>query len=151
MQKWLIVATVVLGVVSFGTLIYSYERYQRGPTDSVLFGTWLYPGDTDDPMYFEFRPDHTFSVVALISGEKTSIMDGRWYAGGQNIYLRFPADELGGHRPFVWHIADISTDEIRVRMHRDGGIWSFKRVNLASPHASNQSLEPTAGHRDMQL
>ena len=27
-------------LVMFGALIYIYERYYRGPTDSILVGTW---------------------------------------------------------------------------------------------------------------
>jgi hypothetical protein len=39
-QRWLITTAVVLAIVLFGALVYSYERYDRGPTKSALFGIW---------------------------------------------------------------------------------------------------------------
>ena len=143
MQKWLITGAVVLTSVSFGTLVYSYERYYRGPGENALFGTWLDPNYADDPMYYEFRPDHTFSIVALFSGEKSSIVDGRWYAGGKNIYLRYPAELIGKRRPIIWHIVEISRDEFSIRVWRHGRVIRYRRVNLDSPPASN----PMSGFR----
>jgi hypothetical protein len=142
-QKRLIVAAIILGGVLFSTVIYTYERYYRGPNESALYGTWQIPAGDED-MYFQFNSDQTFSVLALIIGERILITDGRWYAGGPNIYLRFRPDLVGQTRPTIWHIVSIAPSEFRVRVWQDGQVISYKRVNLHSPHASNQSLQPTA-------
>jgi hypothetical protein len=144
-QRLLRAAAVVLGLVSFGTLVYSYERYHRDPGESALYGTWQDPTIyAEAPLYYEFRPDHTFSVVSMISGEKTSIVDGRWFAGGPNVYLRYAEEMQEGRRPLIWHIVDISANELRIRLWPDGDVYIFKRVKLAAPNASNQTMQLTA-------
>jgi hypothetical protein len=146
LQRWLITATVVLAIVSFGTLVYSYERYHRGPSESALFGTWE---DTtpamDSVAYYRFNADHTFDLMTDGMGQLSVVATGRWYAGGPNIYVRFSPDLLGGRQLIMWHIADISADEIRVRWTRDGAIRIWKRVDLPLPSASNQTMQRTAG------
>jgi hypothetical protein len=140
-QKRLILFAGILGLVLFSTIVYTYERYYRGPNESALYGTWqMLAGDED--MYLQFNPDQTFSILALIMDEPILITDGRWYAGGPNIYLRFRPELLGQTRPTIWHIVGIAPNEFRVRVWRDGEIVSYKRVKLDSLHASNQALQP---------
>jgi hypothetical protein len=71
-------------------------------------------------------------------------MKDQWYAGGPNIYLRFSAEDMGERRPIVLHIVDIEPNELRVRVWNDGGVITYKRANLSSRPASNQTLQPTA-------
>ena len=145
MQRWLIAAGVALVVVALGTLAYTYERYYRGPGESAFYGTWLDPMfDSDDTQYWEFRSDQTFAMVMVISGEKTSIVEGRWYAGGPNIYLRFPAEFTGPSRPSVMRIVDISPEQFSVRFPGRSRVYRFQRATLDSPHASNQTIQRTA-------
>src|ERR1700730_10225269 len=106
----------------------------RAP-ESALYGTWQEPGgEPDEPTYYQFKPDHTFSILGK-DGQAVGI-SGRWYAGGPNIYLRFPAEVIGESRPIIWHIVDISPNEIAIRVWRKGGVIHYRRVNLASPPAS---------------
>ena len=154
-QRWLIIAVVASALVSISTLVYSYERYHRGPSDTVLYGTWkaLLFGDF---YLLEFDPDRTFSIsLSSAPGrgeEVTNILKGRWYGGGSNIYLRVTEDNENppqARRPIILHIVDIQPNELRVRIGRD--VQSYKRVNLVSPPASNKSSQPPSGPRDDQI
>ncbi len=123
-------------VITLGALVYTYERYYRGPGESAFYGTWLDPiFNSDDSQYWEFRSDHTFALVIMISGEKTSTVEGRWYAGGPNIYLRFPED-WGPSRPIVMHIVEISPEQFAVRFSPGSHVYHFERAALNSPHTS---------------
>jgi hypothetical protein len=149
-QRWLIAAGIVLLLVALGTLVYTYERFYRGPGESAFYGTWLDPMfDSDDTQYWEFRSDHTFALVMVISGEKTSIVEGRWYAGGPNIYLRFPED-WGPSRPTVMHIVDISPEQFTVQFPGQSRVYRFQRATLDSPHASNQTMQLTPTRCSLQ-
>jgi hypothetical protein len=79
-------------------------------------------------------------------------MSGRWYAGGSNIYLRVTEDAQNteARRPLILHLVDIKPNELRVRIWRDD-VQSFKRVNLDSPPASNNSPQPSADRRDDRI
>src|SRR5437588_4016086 len=95
-QRFFILGAAVLACVLFAGLIYTYERYYRGPDETALYGTWLDPTmDAQDPFYIEFRPEQKFWVVVMISGKKEPLVEGSWYAGGRNIYMRYPADYAG--------------------------------------------------------
>ena len=95
----------------------SYERYCRGPSDTVFLGTWH---DTtpqmDSVIYYRFKSDGTFDLIIDGMGSIDVVAIGKWYAGGQNIYMRVPA--LDGEMPkpyvWVWHIVDISPEKILV-------------------------------------
>src|SRR5438874_7812092 len=90
-QRWLIAGAVAAGVVAFSALVYSYERYYRGPNDSFFVGTWrgeqiptgLFLGDPNVALHF--RADHTF--------EGEGIPSGKWFGGGEFLYLRFLLDD----------------------------------------------------------
>ena len=140
-QKRIIVGWGVLALAAFGALIYSYERYYRGPSESAFCGTWLF----DEQYYYEFTRDHTFSIFERAGEPDTAIVKGRWYAGGKFLYIRFPASfRSDGRIVEFWHIDDISPAEIRVRYWHDGMTHVFHRVDAAATRASNQSVEPTA-------
>jgi hypothetical protein len=128
-----------------GTLVYAYERHYRGPGESSLYGTWVDPTwPSDGPTYLELHPDHTFAFVELSGGERTLLAEGKWYAGGPNIYFRFPAEFFGPGRPTVLHIVDISPEQFTIRFSRDGQVYRFRRTVLESPRASNQTMQQTA-------
>jgi len=135
----------------FGAVVYSYERYHRGPNDSVLFGTWQCVAECYHPLYYRFHPNHNFEVL---DDEDSSItlLRGRWYAGGDFIYLRATEPELELERKrevLIWRIEDIKSTELRARIWSKGPPQVYRRVDLASPHASNQALQPTAGRSDV--
>jgi hypothetical protein len=139
-QRWLILAGAVVALASLGAFIYSYERYHGPASESILYGTWQMPDTEEDPLYFDFRADQTFSILAVSSGRVTPIMSGRWYAGGRNIYLRFSAEDVGQRRPLIFHIVDITRNQFRVRIWRNGEILSYRRVDLKARFASNQTM-----------
>jgi hypothetical protein len=100
----------------------------------VLFGTWEEPSfDSDSPFYFQFRSDQTFWVSSSPAmDEETVFATGRWYAGGPNIYVRYSEEVMGASRPQIWQIVDIGPDMFRVRFHRDGPVYVYKRVSPAA-------------------
>lgn len=91
LQKWLMVGAAALGLIAFGVLVYSYERYYRGPDDSALFGTWADADPMwDGTVYYRLNSDHTFQFLGDFTDEQSMFMRGTWYAGGAVIYLRLP-------------------------------------------------------------
>ena len=150
-QKWLITTAAALAFAALATTICVYERYYRGPGEEILYGTWEAVDFLDgETIYFRFKPDQTFTAGGLSQGEFSPFSDGRWYAGGPNIYIRFSADDIGAAmRVVVLHIVDVQPSEVHVRLLRNGQIYTFRRVTLKSPSASNQALQPTAGHSDV--
>jgi hypothetical protein len=133
MQKWAILIAIVLGIAALSASILLYERYYRGPGDEIIFGTWLNPITVlDEPSYYEFRADHRFVLFSVFHGKADFIVHGRWFAGGQNIYLRY--DEPDHSWPLILHIVDISSTEMRVRLSRktSGDVFTFSRVSRDS-------------------
>jgi hypothetical protein len=150
MQKWAVLTATALGIAALGTAVFVYERYYRGPGEDILYGDWeavdFLAGDT---IYFRFRRDQTFTARGLSEGEFNPFSEGRWYAGGPNIYVRFSADDIRApQRVIVFHIVDIQPNEIHVRLIRDGQVYTFRRATLKSASASNQAIQPTAGRSD---
>jgi len=140
-QKRLIVGTVVLALVSFGTLIYAYERYFRGPSDSILVGTWemTMPYGMDSATWVKLGPDHTAIWFSdSIAGYQEDFRS-RWFAAGPYIYMRYEGKRM------IWQIIEILPDELRLRCAKQDFI--FKRVTREPPQASNQAMERTATRR----
>jgi hypothetical protein len=114
----------------------------RAPV-STLHGTWQHATGIGHPdLLFEFRPDQSFAVVAPAGGEP--VVEGRWYAGGDKIYMRYPAGVMATDRPIIWHIVDISRDELSVRVWREGEVIRYRRVTPPRGNASNQAMQLTA-------
>jgi hypothetical protein len=130
LQKRLIAATVVAAIACLGTGIYVYERYYRGPDDSFFVGTWRGRQDSlgGDYIGYHFRADHTYEKILPIEGEDFVSPTGKWYAGGDFLYLRARLDDASG--PYdkleIWHIDSMMPTE--VRMHYDGLHASLKRA-----------------------
>ena len=141
-QKRFIITAILWGVVLFAVGVYSYERYYRGPDDSIMFGTWRNPITlADEPSYYVFRPNHTFSLFyTSLDGTAVPEVAGRWFAGGKNVYLRY--DEPDHSWPLILHIVDVSPNEIQVRLSREntGEVFRFTRVSdaVTQPHLTNR-------------
>src|SRR5947208_3652700 len=150
LQQWVIVTAAALGIAALATCVFVYERYYRGPGEDTLYGTWEAVDFLDgETIYFRFRPDQTFAAGGLFEGEFNPAAEGRWYAGGPNIYIRFSADDM--HAPtrvIVFHIVDIQPNEVHVRLIRDGQVYTFLRATLESTSASNHAMQRTAPRSD---
>ena|ERR1700730_14192001 len=146
MQKWLIVGTVIVLLGALGATIYVYERYYRGPSEAVFLGTWH---DTtqmlDSTTYYRFKPDGTFDLIIAGMGSIDVVAIGKWYAGGQNIYMRVPTldEDMPRRNVWVWHIVYISSDKILVRDTRHGAPIVWERFSDPLPTASNQAMQLT--------
>jgi hypothetical protein len=144
-QRRSIIAIALLSVLVGGALIYGYERYYRGPSESAFYGTWEATLNEDLTVYYEFRSDHSFLVFGSPElDEESFLVRGRWYAGGPNMYLRYLDEGWDGRRPEIWHLVDIQSDAFRIRYFPDSPIHLLKRVHRAATPASNQTMERTA-------
>lgn len=147
-QRLLILAAVVFAVCSFGALIYTYERYYRGLREADLAGTWTRVDPGSGGGYYDFRRDGTM-VMLDDEGQPTDIK-GKWYAGGDNIYMRPPPDDFFERRLMVWHIVDISRDEFRVRFWQDDKDLAIWRRMKPTPRSEvDLSNIPTAEVEDV--
>src|SRR4051794_13245533 len=109
--KWFIIVAVTVALVLSGALIYTYERYYRGPADTVLVGTWemTMPYGMDSATWVRLNPDHTAIWFSdSISGYQIDYRT-RWFAAGPYIYMRYE-----GQRQ-IWQITDVLPDELRLR------------------------------------
>jgi hypothetical protein len=112
-------------------LVYTYERRYRGPDESFFIGTWR--GEIDslskNRIAFRFKADHTYEE-SFVSAEDSEIwaLPGRWYAGGDFLYLRIPRDDGGDPYSVLqaWHVDSMNSQE--VRMQADGLHATLKRA-----------------------
>ena len=143
-QKLLLVAAVIVCVAGFLSPVYTYERYYRGSDASVLFGTWQCTSGCQHPLYYQFGSNHD---VRILSDEDSSVVlaRGRWYAGGDFIYLRFLEPLPDSKRAIlIYRIVDITPDQLQVRIWRDAEVRSYRRVS--TPNASKQAVQLTASN-----
>jgi hypothetical protein len=149
--KTLIVLAMIASLFVCGALIYQYERYHR-PSDKLFFGEWQgMDGDESEKVYWRFRPDHTFAyfVISPHSGEKLPVWEGRWYAGGPFLYLRFPGGQESRDRVVLRF--DVSAQHLTIALpHSRGVMWDLVRVS-ATHEASNQAMQRTASKRSAYL
>src|SRR5215471_15701973 len=124
-QRRLIVAGVIVVLIAFSVIVYSYERYYRGPDESIIVGTWqMEDGCIDCTNLVALERNH--NVIAFsdsLAGENKIEYRGRWYAGGQLIVIHFWDNEHSGGT--YWKIIDIARDALRVRIA--GKEFVFKR------------------------
>jgi len=147
-KKWLIVLVVLSGIGVFGGLIYSYERHYRGLGEGDLVGTWTRVDPGSGGGYYEFRRDGI--IVLLDDDGKPTDIKGKWYAGGNNIYVRFPPNDHHDWQLVVWHIVDISRDEFRVRVWQDDkGLEVWRRMKPIARSPVDLSDIPTAQVEDV--
>ena len=124
-QKLLTAVIVLAGAGLFCTVVYSYERYYRGLREADLAGTWTRVDPGAGGGYYEFRRDGTIVLLDDEDGQPTTFK-GKWYAGGDNIYVRFPPGVLEDRQLAIWHIVDVSKDQFRVRIwqhDKDLAVW----------------------------
>ncbi len=147
-QRWLIVAFVLVALGTFATVVWTYERYHRGPTDAVFVGTWEMQGlCMDCSFYLTFQTDH--KVVSVDESTDTQpATTGRWYAGGEVLVIHYNTVERAGS--WVMRIVDIAPDAIRLRGD-DGGDVLMLRSAAPPPKASNQAMQRTAGRSAFPL
>jgi len=140
-RRWLIIAACA--VAGFALLVYAYERYYRGPGQDALFGTWeCTAGCLSEHFYFRFDPNHNVEAWAEEDGMRFAYR-GRWYAGGDFLYLRFIGDDIPQKHPItIWRIEDLTTTQVRIR---SGDIThTMLRVTSSSPrNASNHTMQLT--------
>lgn len=134
-QKLLIVGGGASVLILLAALVYGYERHYRGAGEEAFYGTWqMSDFPSDEPAYFDFRADQTFSICDVFEGKLNPFITGKWYAGGPNIYLRFTDEMMEGQRPVIAHIVDISPNQIRIRwsLSRDSTVRIWKKVVFPS-------------------
>ena len=140
MQRRLIVAAGILGLVTVTMLVYAYERHYRGPGENVLFGTWADPDPEWDgrTFYYRLHSDHTFEFLSDLHDEESILVRGRWHAAGDVVFFSLRLEDAPDRKLLVWRIDHISADELRIRYNPRGGLHVCTRVALNSPGASNQ-------------
>jgi len=136
-QRRLIVGTVAVALAALGTGIYMYERDHRGPSDTVLVGTWQRSQGGDAATFVTFRKDHTVIGFSDGIGGKMEDFRGSWFAGGTQIFLRYEG------KMHVWKIIEILPDEFQVH-ESSPDVSLYRRVDVRPPEASNQAVERTA-------
>ena len=143
-QKWVIIAGSVVLIALAGVGIYVYERYYRGPSDSVLVGTWQMEDNCIDCTHWiTLQPNHNVVGFSESLGRMWLDYHGRWYAGGQVLVIRYDTPEEA--QSIIMRILDIGPDAIRVRW--SGHEMQLTRSIAVPPQASNQAMERTADRR----
>lgn len=67
-------------------------------------------------------------MVLLDEEGQPTEFKGKWYAGGDNIYVLVPSDDLANRRLVVWQIVDISKNQFRVRVWQDEDPAVWRRM-----------------------
>ena len=135
MQKLLLTFSGVLGLAILVALVYIYEREHRELREDALVGTWVHQPANSESLYYDFRRDGT--LIVMDSGGQPIDTTGKWYAGGSNIFIRFPLEVLRDRQLVVWHIVDISPDQFRVRAWRDDEPMVYQRMKPPSIESKN--------------
>jgi hypothetical protein len=138
MQRCLLIASVATGLAAFALLIYGYERYYRGPGQEALVGVWeCTAGCLSEHFYLRFEPTHNVEAWSK-EGEYKASYRGRWYAGGDFLYLRFIGEDIAQRHPItIWRIDDLTTTEMRLRS--SDITHTMTRITSGLPsNASNQ-------------
>jgi hypothetical protein len=129
-QRWLIVACAVIALVGFSAVVYAYERYYCGPDYHFFIGTWR--GELEClgeyRTGYRFNADHTYDERLIFGDEEDWIPGGKWYAGGDFVYLRHRVESASGvsYDVDAWHIDSMIPN--KVRMHHEMLYGTFERV-----------------------
>ncbi len=144
-QKWLIVLGSAVAIVLAGAGVYIYERYYRGPSDSVLVGTWQMEDNCIDCAHWvTLQPNHSVVGFSESVGRMWLDYHGRWYAGGQVLVIHYDTPEEA--QSIIMRILDIACDTIRVRW--GGHEMRLTRSISVPPQASNHTMERTSDRRE---
>lgn len=135
-QKGLIVASVLVALGLFATVVYTYERCHRMPSDAVFVGLWEVQGlYMDCTFYLQFQPNHdVLGFGEDLDKKEPGMRFGRWYAGGELLVIHY--NTAAQASSLLMRIVDISPDLIRLR--RKGEEVLMVRSASAPPQASNQ-------------
>jgi hypothetical protein len=129
-QRWLIVVCAVIALIGFSAAVYAYERYYRGPDYHFFIGTWrgALDGLGDVRTGYRFKADHTYEERDVFGDEEEWVPRGRWYAGGEFVYLRHRVESASGvtYDIDAWHIDSMSPN--KVRMHHEMFYGTFERA-----------------------
>jgi hypothetical protein len=135
-QKWLILAAATAALASLGVGIYVYERNYRGPTDSVLVGSWAFPPLDGEDIYFRVDADHTFRVYIDPAEAGPGWRRGVWFGGGSFVYFRANTLDDDGfvtdHPLWIWRLENIQPNELQVRLNPGGIPRTVRRVSPQS-------------------
>jgi hypothetical protein len=129
-QRWLIVACAVIALVGLSAVVYAYERYYRGPDYHFFIGTWR--GELEclgeNRTEYRFKADHTYDERVMLGDDEEWAPTGRWYAGGEFVYLRHRVESASGVHYDIdaWHIDSMTQN--KVRMHHEFWNGTFERV-----------------------
>jgi hypothetical protein len=95
-QKCLLIATFLVALAAFGTLVYSVERRYRPPDGNILAGTWemTAPYSKDSSTVLRLDPErtaawHSGAWVRYPTAGQQGHSEIMWYAGGRYIYMHF--------------------------------------------------------------
>jgi hypothetical protein len=140
LQKGLIVGASIALIALCAGGVYIYERFYRGPTEDVFFGTWLIEGCYDCTSLITFQPNHDVIKFEDYLESNQLQYRGRWYAGGRQLIIHRHDDT--DSPLIVMQIQEITPQSIRVLW--DGRERRLTRSTRTPPQASNQAMERTA-------
>jgi hypothetical protein len=142
LQKWLIVTAAVLVVAAAAASIYYYERHYRGPSDTVFVGTWQEFDESlpDGGWYYTFNSDHSYDSFLMVPRpgdwvEHYTLDAGKWYAGGDFLYLRLRPEDASFTSLLPYRIDAVSPAEIRLHWGPQSQV--LKRIDPASLSAQH--------------
>src|SRR2546423_2565610 len=109
-QRWFISSIVLLGLVAFGALVHSYERYHRGPTERVFFGTWqIDDGCIDSTHLITLDRNHNAARLGDYMGRLGKLdYRSRRYTGGELLVTHYDTPEES--QSIIMRILDITPD-----------------------------------------
>jgi hypothetical protein len=143
-QRLLIVGGAFLAVGLLCAFVYAYERYYRGPTESVFYGTWEIEGCMDCTAFLTLTPTHkVISFTDSLGSRDNPSFSGRWYAGGELLVIHYDTPEES--QSVILRILDITPNTLRLRVSGSEVVW--RRSDRVPPQSSNKSLQPTASRR----
>jgi hypothetical protein len=147
LQKGLIVGASIALIALCAGGVYIYERFYRGPTEAVFFGTWVIEGCYDCTSLITFQPNHDVIKFEDYWEQNHLQYRGRWYAGGRQLIIH--RHDSTDSPLIVMQIQEITPQSIRVCW--DGRETRLTRSPRRPPQASNLSLERTPTRRAFAL
>ncbi len=143
LQKGLIVGASIALIALCASGVYICERFYRGPTEDVFFGTWVIDGCYDCTSLITFQPNHDVIKFEDYWEQNHLQYRGRWYAGGRQLIIH--RHDSTDSPLIVMQIQEITPELIRVLW--DGHETRLTRSPRRPPQASNQAMERTPTRR----
>jgi hypothetical protein len=139
LQRDLIVGASIALIALCAGGVYIYERFYRGPTEDVFFGTWVIEGCYDCTSLITFQPNHDVIKFEDYWEQNHFQYRGHWYAGGRQLIIH--RHDSSNSPLIVMQIQEITPQLIRVLW--DGRETRLTRSPRTPPQASNQAMERT--------